>query len=182
MHFYQSIIIKLKLNIMGKISTKPKNVFVDGKYASDEILEYITFLESAVFKGQNIVINQYRKDEDLENIGISSAFIELLENPLWDVNTLKTAIILMYRQQNKTARVNLSSRSLSNILNKSESSVRGYKSNLEKLGIIDKIHGRGSAHMYQVNPYYIFKGNRINYFESIDRDLIDQVLVKNLTP
>lgn len=158
-----------------KISTTSKNEFVDGKLGIGESIEFISVYEKTLFKGIKRLMNYYRVESSFEKVGFSIDLLKLLKHPLVTENELKLVLYIMAKVRKDISRVYLKTDDLSKYFSKSESSIRVYKSNLESIGLIRKLKGRGTAYLYEVNPYYIFKGNRVNYFESIDRTLVNEI-------
>lgn len=149
---------------MGK--KKKKNSFV-GKRISTKLIDYVLIRKIVNLFGNDVELDPYKQDGDFLQIGFSPKLIDLIAKNKLKEGELKILFYILSKVKRDEGTVALIVSNMAGVFGFSEQKVRDTINKFKHLGLLKKINGRGNAHTYDINPFLVFNGNRIQYLEDL---------------
>lgn len=143
-----------------------KNYFVS-KLLTTKQVDYILIRKNGIINGIPVSLPPFKLDVDFHQIGFSPDFITLIAKSKFTEGELKVLLFICLKINQDEGSVNLIVSDISKFYGYSNQKVRDAINKFRSIGLLMKKGGRGNSHSYHVNPFYIFRGNRISYFEKL---------------
>lgn len=154
---------------------KAKNHFVNGgKFFRTKSVQYVFVQTFIKLNEREIDHTSYNVDRSLNKIGFTDDFYDLIMNSKLNGTDFKVLFHIM-KNLRGDCDIKIKVSDIAKEAGRTDQPIRDSLQKLKGLGVITDVRGLNASFIWDVNPFLLFKGNRIKYFKSINYPFVDQV-------